>query len=158
MAAQVGFLWPLPVGGVPDEPCVDPCGVHSVGLLIFNWKLLYSLRGGIPSFRFDRRRGLDVDEEGRGASKLDRFPRCQHRKLWLPGSRLARLKSASMTAILLLGIAHGVSDAAAGLAVGVPLQMGSVREVYSAGTVPVLTIAKAGPTGTTQGLIACLQK
>ena len=36
--------------------------------------------------------------------------------------------------------------------------MGSVREVYSAGTVPVLAITKAEPTGTTQGLIACIQK
>ena len=63
-----------------------------------------------------------------------------------------------MTGILLLGIAHGVSDAAAGFVVGVPLQMSSVREEYSAGTVPVLAITKAEPTGTTQGLIACLQK
>jgi hypothetical protein len=37
-------------------------------------------------------------------------------------------------------------------------KMGSAREVYSAGTVPVLAVTKAEPTGTTQGLIACLQK
>ena len=63
-----------------------------------------------------------------------------------------------MTGILLLGIAYGVSDAAAGFVVGVPLQMGSVRKVYSAGTVPALAVTKAERTGTTQGLIACLQK
>lgn len=62
-----------------------------------------------------------------------------------------------MTAIVLLGITHGMSGAAAGFGVGVSLRMGSVREVCSAGTVPALAITKAGPTGTTQGLTACLQ-
>jgi hypothetical protein len=63
-----------------------------------------------------------------------------------------------MTGILLLGFSHGLSDAAAGFAVGVLLQRSSMREVYSAGTIPVLTVTKAKQTGTTQGLIACLQK
>ena len=36
--------------------------------------------------------------------------------------------------------------------------LGTVREVYSAGTVPVLAITKSEPTGVTRELIACLQK
>jgi hypothetical protein len=35
---------------------------------------------------------------------------------------------------------------------------GSVREIYSVGTVPVLAIVKAEPQGTVKALIACLQK
>ena len=36
-------------------------------------------------------------------------------------------------------------------------KMGTVREVFSAGRVPVLAITKAEPTGAAQELIACLQ-
>lgn len=37
-------------------------------------------------------------------------------------------------------------------------KMGTVREVYSAGMVPVLAITKGPPTGAAQELIACLQE
>lgn len=37
-------------------------------------------------------------------------------------------------------------------------KMGSVREIYSVGTVPVLAIVKAEPQGAVKSLIACLQK
>ena len=37
-------------------------------------------------------------------------------------------------------------------------KMGSVREIYSVGTVPVLAIVKEEPQGAIQSLIACLQK
>jgi hypothetical protein len=36
--------------------------------------------------------------------------------------------------------------------------LGNVREVYSAGTVPVLAITRAEPTGVVQELLACLKK
>ena len=37
-------------------------------------------------------------------------------------------------------------------------KVGTVREVYSAGTVPVLAITQSEPTGAARELIACLQK
>ncbi len=37
-------------------------------------------------------------------------------------------------------------------------KVGTVRDVYSAGTVPVLAIVKEDPQGVITGLIACLQK